>query len=61
MSVPPEANPERSAVPPDASRSDEEDFAPVGTMAIMVILAAVILGIWLFLYFGVFVPRGGIS
>lgn len=41
--------------------SEAEDFAPAGTLAVMAILAVVILSIWLILYFGVFVPRGGVS
>lgn len=40
---------------------DGEEFAPVGTLAIMAILAAIILAIWLFMYFAVFVPRGAVS
>ncbi len=34
-----------------------EDFEPVGTLAVMVLLTLVILIIWLGMYFGVFLPR----
>lgn len=40
---------------------EKDDVTPAGTMAIMAILAVVILGVWLILYFGVFVPRGPVS
>lgn len=37
-----------------------EDFAPVGTWALMCLVAAAMAAAWLFLYFGVFLPRGTI-
>ena len=44
---------------------ESEGFEPVGTLAVMALLALVILAIWLGMYFGVFLPRnfniGGIS
>ncbi|WP_457554593.1 cytochrome c oxidase subunit 2A [Candidatus Pyrohabitans sp.] len=36
---------------------EEEGFEPVGTLAVMVLLALVILTVWLGMYFGVFLPR----
>ena len=46
--------------------SDEErkqilESSPVGTWALMLIVGAAMVIAWLFLYFGVFLPRGGIN
>ena len=34
---------------------------PVGTLALMLIVAGAMVAAWLFLYYGVFIPRGGIN
>jgi len=36
---------------------EESAFEPVGTLAVMGLLALVILAVWLGMYFGVFLPR----
>ncbi|SMF96723.1 hypothetical protein SAMN02949497_4129 [Methylomagnum ishizawai] len=36
------------------------DSAPVGTWALLCLVAAAMVAAWLFLYFGVFLPRGPI-
>lgn len=46
---------------PVAPEPEAEDFAPVGTMVLVAILAIIILGTWLILYFAVFIPRGAVS
>lgn len=35
--------------------------APVGTLALLCLIAAAMVAAWLFLYFGVFLPRGTIQ
>lgn len=52
-------SPQEEAAPGPAADSGE--FAPVGTMAVMAILAAVIIGLWLFVYFAVYLSRGAVS
>jgi hypothetical protein len=37
--------------------AENSSFEPVGTLAVMALLALVILTIWLGMYFGVFLPR----
>ena len=46
---------DKEDVPGDAS-----GFSPVGTWALLCLVAAVMVAAWLFLYFGVFLPRGPI-
>jgi len=37
-----------------------EEFSPVGTWALMCLVITAMAAAWLFLYFGVFLPRGAI-
>jgi hypothetical protein len=37
-----------------------DQFSPVGTWALLCLVAAAMTAAWLFLYFGVFLPRGGV-
>jgi len=41
--------------------TSENESAPVGTWALLCIAAAGMTAAWLFLYFGVFIPRGTVS
>lgn len=41
--------------------SGEHEPAPVGTWALMILTAAGMTVAWLFLYFGIFLPRGAVS
>jgi hypothetical protein len=43
---------------PRSSEPSAEEFSPVGTWALLCLVAGFMLAAWLFLYFGVFVPRG---
>ena len=40
---------------------DSTGFSPVGTWTLLVLVAAAMVAAWLFLYFGVFLPRGTIQ
>lgn len=40
---------------------DPDDLPPVGTWALMCMVAAAMAAGWLFLYFGVFLPRGTVQ
>jgi hypothetical protein len=40
---------------------DPDDLPPVGTWALMCMVAAAMAAAWLFLYFGVFLPRGTVQ
>lgn len=40
---------------------DSSGFSPVGTWALLVLVAAAMVAAWLFLYFGVFLPRGTVQ
>jgi len=42
-------------------KSSEAEQAPIGTWVLMCLAAAGMTAGWLFLYFGVFLPRGGVS
>ena len=42
-------------------KSPENESAPVGTWVLLCLAAAGMTAAWLFLYFGVFLPRGGVS
>lgn len=46
-----------------SEHSDEtgENAAPVGTWVLMCLAAAGMTAAWLFLYFGVFLPRGSVA
>lgn len=35
--------------------------SPVGTWALMIIVSLSMFAAWLFIYYGVFIPRGGIQ
>ena len=39
---------------------DSAEFTPVGTWALLCLVLAAMVAAWLFLYFGVFLPRGHI-
>lgn len=39
----------------------EHEPAPVGTWVLMILAAAGMTVAWLFLYFGIFLPRGAVS
>jgi hypothetical protein len=41
--------------------SNPEPQAPVGTLVLLCLVAAGMTAAWLFLYFGVFLPRGTVS
>ena len=43
------------------SAATEQDPAPVGTWALLCIVAVAMTAAWLFLYFGVFIPRGTVN
>lgn len=46
----------------DEDRSSNPDAqAPVGTWVLLCLVAAGMTAAWLFLYFGVFLPRGTVS
>lgn len=47
-------------MPPTVTSSDDppNDESPVGTWALLCIIGAAMTAGWLFLYFGVFIPRG---
>ena len=38
-----------------------EEFTPKGTLAVMVLLALLIAGMWLWMYFGVFLPNSKVG
>jgi hypothetical protein len=40
---------------------ESPEFAPVGTWALLCLVAVGMVAAWLFLYFGVFLPRGPIQ
>ncbi len=40
---------------------EEHDPAPVGTWVLLILTAAGMTVAWLFLYFGIFLPRGTVS
>jgi hypothetical protein len=42
-------------------KPSETEPAPVGTWVLLCLAAAGMTAAWLFLYFGVFLPRGGVS
>lgn len=46
------------AIRDEKDGSGSEEFAPVGTWVLLCVVLAAMLAAWLFLYFGVFVPRG---
>lgn len=47
------------AVREEKARQDSSDeFSPVGTWALLCLVLAAMVAAWLFLYFGVFLPRG---
>jgi hypothetical protein len=39
---------------------DSAEFSPVGTWALLCLVLAAMVAAWLFLYFGVFLPRGAV-
>ena len=43
-----------------SERKPDDDFKPVGTYVLLAIAAGAMAAAWLFLYFGVFLPRGSI-
>jgi hypothetical protein len=46
-------------MPPTANYDDPpHDESPVGTLALLCIIGVAMTAGWLFLYFGVFIPRG---
>ncbi len=45
----------------EAERQRILESAPVGTWALMLIVGAGMVVAWLFLYYGVFLPRGGVN
>jgi hypothetical protein len=49
------------AVRREEEKPDLSEFSPVGTWALLCLLAAGMVAAWLFLYFGVFLPRGTVS
>jgi len=40
---------------------ENPEFSPVGTWALLCLVASGMVAAWLFLYFGVFLPRGPIQ
>ena len=48
------------ALPREKGRSDPSEFSPVGTWVLLCLIAAAMVAAWLFLYFGVFLPRGAV-
>lgn len=49
------------SVPKQEPPQESSDFSPVGTWALLCVVAFAMVAAWLFLYFGVFVPRGAIQ
>ena len=45
----------------DPYSTNEEEQAPVGTWVLLCLVALGMTAAWLFLYFGVFLPRGGVG
>ena len=41
--------------------NQSESFSPVGTWILLCLVAIAIAAAWLFLYFGVFLPRGTVQ
>jgi hypothetical protein len=48
------------AVREEKDRQDSSEFSPVGTWALLCLVLAAMVAAWLFLYFGVFLPRGAV-
>ena len=50
-------------MPPSAQLDEEpgDDASPVGTWALLCIVGAAMTAGWLFLYFGIFLPRGAVQ
>lgn len=47
---------------PDANtREERQDESPIGTWILLSIIGAAMTAGWLFLYFGVFIPRGAVQ
>jgi len=51
----------RFAMSDENQSPEEHEPAPVGTMVLMLLTAAGMMLAWLFLYFGIFLPRGTVS
>lgn len=46
---------------PENQQQEPAGFAPVGTWVLLCIVALAMAAAWLFLYFGVFLPRGTVN
>jgi membrane protein YqaA with SNARE-associated domain len=44
----------------DKPLPESSGFTPVGTWALLCMIAGAMVIAWLFLYFGIFLPRGGV-
>lgn len=49
------------AVQKENEAGGSSGFSPVGTWALLCLVAAAMVAAWLFLYFGVFLPRGTVQ
>lgn len=45
----------------EEERFDPSKFTPIGTWTLLCLIVAGMAIAWLFLYFGVFLPRGGVQ
>ncbi len=45
----------------EKKREQPADFSPVGTWVLLCLVAVAMAAAWLFLYFGVFLPRGTVQ
>jgi hypothetical protein len=49
------------AVRNENETQDAPGFTPTGTWVLLCLVAAAMVAAWLFLYFGVFLPRGAVQ
>lgn len=45
----------------ESNQRDSSGFTPVGTWVLLCLVAIAMAAAWLFLYFGVFLPRGTVQ
>ncbi|QXP85227.1 hypothetical protein [Methylococcus sp. Mc7] len=45
----------------DTGTQECTEFMPIGTWTLMCMIAAMMVAAWLFLYFGIFLPRGSVQ
>ncbi len=49
------------SLPDNEETRDTADFSPVGTWTLLCLIVFGMVAAWLFLYFGVFLPRGAVQ